>query len=99
MGFLCSQRINLKNKYFCAYFVREYGGCHMATTNIKGTILVDVFEIHLTCISCKGMIWFEACKLYFEKKISYVMFKATEVCLAFLFSFIGFLDDWFFVAF
>ena len=60
---------------------------------MEGNILVDVSEIHLAHISYKGMIWIEAFKLYFEKKISYVMFKATEVCLGFLFAFIGFLDN------
>ena len=54
--------------YFCVYLVHEYGGCHLATTNIEGNILVDVSEIHLACNSYKGRIWIEAFKLYFEKK-------------------------------
>ena len=55
--------------------------------------MVDVSEIHLACISYKLIIWFEAFKPYFEKNISHVMFKATEVCLAFLFLFTGFLGN------
>ena len=42
--------------YFCVYFVHEYGGCHLGTTNIKGNILVDISEIHLARISYKGRI-------------------------------------------
>ena len=65
---MCFQWIDSKNKYFWAYFIRKYGGCHLATTNIEGNILVNVSEIYLVRISYKGMIYFEACKLYFEKK-------------------------------
>ena len=42
--------------YFCIYLVHEYGGCHLATANIEGNILVDVSEIHLARNSYKGTI-------------------------------------------
>lgn len=81
--------------HLCKHFVWSVIGSAVffCLKEHRGYILVDFSEIYLPCISFKEVLVFEDYKRYSEEKISYVSFKFSEVCVVFLFSFIGFPDN------